>query len=91
MGKETILFKSEEKMSRSSLADLLRQFAKKIDEGKVVLQQGKKEVTLKIPAKVELEVKAEKEVGRRKSKKKLELEIEWVLGGEKEERPFSLG
>ncbi|MCI5142004.1 MAG: amphi-Trp domain-containing protein [Candidatus Electrothrix sp. ATG1] len=80
MGRETVLLKTEEKMSRSQVADLLRTLAGKIEKGKVVLQQGSKEVKLKIPERVELEVKAEKEVGKRKSKKKLELEIEWLVG-----------
>ncbi len=91
MGRETILFKTEEKMSRSAAADLLRQVADKLDNGKVILQQGKKKVGLKIPGQVEVEIKAEKEVGRRKTKKKLELEIEWLVGGSKDKGTFSLG
>lgn len=80
MGRETVLLKTEEKMSRSEVAELLRTLAGKIEKGGVVLQQGGKTVKLKIPERVELEVKAEKEVGKRKSKKKLELEIEWLVG-----------
>jgi amphi-Trp domain-containing protein len=80
MGRETVLFKTEEKMSRNEVAALLRTLAGKIEKGKVVLQQGTKKVKLKLPERVELEVKAEKEVGRRRTKKKLELEIEWLVG-----------
>lgn len=80
MGKEQILFKSEEKMSSKEAATLLRTIANKIDKGKVVLAQGNKEISLKIPERVELELKAEKEVGRRKTTKKLEIEIEWLVG-----------
>ncbi|MCI5131060.1 MAG: amphi-Trp domain-containing protein [Candidatus Electrothrix sp. EH2] len=80
MGRETVLFKTEEKMSRKEAAELLRALAEKIENGKVILQQGTEEVKLKIPDRVELEVKAEKEVGRKRSKKKLELEIEWLVG-----------
>ncbi len=80
MGRETVLFKTEEKMSRKNAAELLHQIADKIDNGKVVLQQGNKNVKLKIPGRVELEIKAEKEVGRRKTKKKIEVEIEWLVG-----------
>ena len=80
MGRETVLLKTEEKMSRGEVAELLRTLAGKIEKGTVVLQQGTKEVKLKIPERVELEVKAEKEVGKRKTKKKLELEIEWLVG-----------
>lgn len=80
MGRETVLFKTEEKMSRSQVAELLRALAEKIENGKVILQQGAEEVKLKIPERVELEVKAEKEAGRKRTKKKLELEIEWLVG-----------
>ena len=92
MGKETVLFKTEEKMSRSLAADLLRQIADKLDKGNVKLLQGKhKAVTLKIPKQVEVEIKAEKEVGKRKTKKKLEFEIEWLVGGKKDTGTFKLG
>lgn len=92
MGKETVLFKTEEKMSRSLAANLLRQIADKIDKGKVQLLQGEhKAVTLKIPEQVEVEIKAEKEVGKRKNKKKLEFEIEWLVGDQKNKGSFKLG
>ena len=80
MGKEQILFKSEEKMSSSEAADLLREIADKIEKGKVSLAQGNKQTSLKIPKRVEVELKAEKETGRKKTTKKLEIEIEWVVG-----------
>ena len=93
MGRETVLFKTEEKMSRAAAADLLRRIADRIDSGKVVLQQGKRETRLKIPERVEVEIKAEKEQGRKKTKKKLEIEIEWLVGGKgkKGAGSFSLG
>lgn len=81
MGREQVLFKSEEKMSTIEAADLLRTIAGKLEKGKVVLSQGAKKTTLKIPERVEVELKAEKETGRRKTTKKLEVEIEWVVGG----------
>ncbi len=90
MGRETILFKVEEKKDLSSAAAFLRDLADKVESGKVVLKQGQKVVKLKIPNRVEIEVKAEKEVGRRKTKKKIEVEIEWVVG-EKDGGSFSLG
>ena len=80
MGRETVLFTTEEKMSRGEAAELLRALADKVESGRVILQQGTKEVKLKISDRVELEVKAEKEVGRKRTKKKLELEIEWLVG-----------
>lgn len=80
MGRETILFKSEEKKDIRSVSAFLRELADKLDKQKVILKQGDKAVKLKIPNIVELEVKAEKEVGKRKTKKKLEIEIEWTVG-----------
>lgn len=80
MGKETVLFKNEEKMSSAEAAGLLRTLAEKIEEGKVVLSQGKQEVRLKVPGRVEVEVKAEKEVGKKRTKKKIEVEVEWNVG-----------
>ena len=91
MGKETVLLKTEEKMSRNELVEFLHAVAEKIEEGKIILQQGGKEVKLKIPARLELEVKAEKEVGKRKTKKKLELEIEWQVGAKGKDEPLRLG
>lgn len=93
MGRETILFKSEEKKDVQSAAQFLRDLADKIEQQKVILKQGKKTVKLKIPQMVELEIKAEREDGRRKSKKKIEVEIEWVVGGEKKaaDRSVKLG
>ena len=80
MGKEQILLKSEEKMSSKEAADLLREIADKVEKGRVILAQGNKETSLKVPQRVEVELKAEKETGRKKTTKKLEIEIEWILG-----------
>lgn len=94
MGRETVLFKIEEKRDVDGVADFLRQLADKIEERQVTLKQGKKKVVLDLPDRVELEVKVEKEVGKKREKKKLELEIEWVVGGskrKKESGAFELG
>lgn len=80
MGKETVLFKSEEKMTRQDALQLLRTIADKLEKGKLTLIQGNKEVELKIPNRVEVELKAEKEIGKKKTTKKLEIEIEWIVG-----------
>ena len=80
MGREQVLFKSEEKMSNVEAANLLRTIADKVEKGKVVLSQGSNKTTLKIPGRVEVELKAERETGRRKTTKKLEVEIEWLVG-----------
>lgn len=80
MGKEQTLFKSEEKMSSTEAANLLRKIADKMEKGKVILAQNNKKTSLKIPQRVEVELKAEKETGRKKTTKKLEIEIEWIVG-----------
>jgi amphi-Trp domain-containing protein len=49
MGKETVLFKSEEKKSSSDIANTLRQIADKIDDGTMILKQGSEEITLEFP------------------------------------------
>jgi len=84
MGREKVLFKTEEKKDVHSVAVFLRELADKLDQQKVVITRGKESVKLKVPATVELEIKVEEEIGKRKKKKKLELEIEWVVGGDKE-------
>ncbi|HLS30157.1 MAG TPA: amphi-Trp domain-containing protein [Flavobacteriaceae bacterium] len=81
MGKEIVLIKNEEKMSRQEAVKFLRTIADKLDEGKITLSQGNKEVELNIPERVEVEIKAEKEIKKRKTTKKLEVEVEWLVGG----------
>lgn len=90
MGRETVLFRHEKKMSSLEAAELLRQVATKIEGGEIVLEQGKKKVNLSIPSRVEVQVKAEKEVGRKNTTMKLELEIEWPLGGRKKQKEAAM-
>jgi len=80
MAKEQILFKTEEKLSSKEAAGIMRSIANKLEKGRVTLVQGEKETVLKIPDRVELEIKAERETGRKKTTKKLEVEITWVVG-----------
>jgi amphi-Trp domain-containing protein len=78
MGKETRLFKSEERKSRPDVSAFLRQLADKIAEGQVVLRQGQEEITLQIPANLILEIQVEDEdKGRRGTQHSLEIEIKW--------------
>jgi amphi-Trp domain-containing protein len=84
MGKEVVLFKNEEKMSSAEAASLLRRIADKVESGEIVLERGKKSVRLTIPSRLEVELKAEKETGKKKTTMKLEVELEWPLGGSKE-------
>jgi amphi-Trp domain-containing protein len=81
MGRETILFKSEEKKAASDIANTLRQIADKIDDGTMILKQGAEEITLEFPKSMVLELKIEEEQGKRK-KKSFEIELEWVIGEE---------
>ena len=81
MSRETILFKSEEKKSRAEAAAVLHQIADKVSEGAITLRHGEVQVELQIPERVELEIKAEEEIGKRQTtKRSLEIEIEWIEG-----------
>jgi amphi-Trp domain-containing protein len=78
MGRETRLFKSEEHKSRDEAVSLVRQLADKIEEGKVILRQGKEEVALQLPGNVVFEVQAEDEdKGAKGTQRSLKLEIKW--------------
>ena len=82
MVKKTILMKSEEKLPREQVAAFLRELANKVESGTVLLQQGGNEVTLELPSAVELEIQAEEKPKKYKTKRSLEIEIEWYLGQE---------
>jgi amphi-Trp domain-containing protein len=78
MGKETRLFKSEEKQSRAQASAFLQELAGKIADGQVVLLRGQEEITLQIPGQVVLEIQVEDEQkGRRGIQHSLEIEIKW--------------
>jgi amphi-Trp domain-containing protein len=78
VGKETRLFKSEERKSRSDVGAFLHQLADKILEGQVVLRQGQEEITLQLPQNVILEIQVEEEDKKAKGiQHSLEVEIKW--------------
>jgi amphi-Trp domain-containing protein len=81
MGRETVLFKSEEKKASSDIANTLRRIADKIDDGSMILKQGSEEITLEFPKNMVLELKIEEEQGKR-LKKSFEIELEWIIGEE---------
>ena len=81
MGREVVLFKSEEKKTSSDIANTLRQIADKIDEGTMILKQGSEEIKLEFPKNMVLELKIEEEEGKR-LKKSFEIELEWIIGEE---------
>ena len=78
MGKETRLFKSEERRTRSEVSVFLHQLADKLAEGQVVLRQGQEEITLQLPHNLILEVQVEDEDKKAKgTQHSLEVEIKW--------------
>lgn len=79
MGREVVLFKSEEKKTAGEIADTLRLIAEKIDSGTMTLKQDNKETVLEFPGTMTLELKVEEEHGRR-LKKSFEIELEWIPG-----------
>jgi len=89
MGKETRLFKSEERKSRSDVSDFVHQLADKISEGQVVLRQGQEEITLQLPQSLILEVQVEDEDrGAKGIQHSLEVEIKWF--DDEQEGPLEL-
>lgn len=78
MGRETRLFKSEERYGRSEVSQFLHQIADKIETGQVVLRQGQDELTLAIPTNLILEVQVEDEDKKGKGvQHSLEIELKW--------------
>ena len=91
MGKETRLFKSEERMTRSNVAAFLQQLAGKIGEGQVVLRQGQQEITLDLPHNLVLEIQVEDEDKKKKGiQHSLEVEIKW-FDDDEASGPLQLG
>ncbi len=79
MGREIVLFKSEEKKTAKEIADTLRLIADKIDSGSMTLKQNDTQVDIDFPGTMTLELKVEEEHGR-KLKKSFEIELEWTPG-----------
>jgi len=81
MGREIILFKSEERKTSGEVAAVLREIADKVEQRQMTLKQDANEITLDFPENLVLELKVEEEEGR-KVKRSLEIELEWVPGEE---------
>jgi len=90
MGKETILFSSEERAEVQFVADFLRQLADKLTAGEVIFRQGDQELAVTIPRQLVLEIKVEDEAKRNKTQRSIEVELEWNLG-EETNGPLQLG
>ncbi len=81
MGKETRLFKSEERRTRNEVSAFLHQLADKVGQGQVILRQGQDEITLALPSNLVLEIQVEDEDKKRKGiQHSLEVEIKWFEG-----------
>jgi amphi-Trp domain-containing protein len=78
MGRETRLFKSQERKNRADVSNFLHQLADKISNGSVVLSQGGEDLTLQLPENLILEVQVEdEEKGTKGIQHSLEVEIKW--------------
>ena len=91
MGRETRLFKSEEKHSRADVSAFLHQLADKVGQGQVILRQGNEEISLDLPTNLILEIQVEDEDKKRKGiQHSLEVEIKW-FDGDDAGGPLELG
>jgi amphi-Trp domain-containing protein len=91
MGKETRLFKSEEKHTRAEVSAFLHQLADKVNQGQVILRQGNEEINLALPSNLILEIQVEDEDKKRKGiQHSLEVEIKW-FDGDDAGGPLELG
>jgi amphi-Trp domain-containing protein len=91
MGKETRLFKSEERQNRTDVATFLRELAGKVGVGRVVLRQGEEEIGLDLPNNLILETQVEQEdKGQKGIQYSLEIEIKWFEGNDRG-GPLELG
>ena len=93
MGKEKVLFESEERREASEVAEFLRQLADRVEQQQVVLRKGDEEVVLQLPPVFTLEVKAEEETSKKgKVEYSLEVELEWKPGAAgKQKEKLTLG
>lgn len=80
MAREVVIFQTEERMDRPTLAAFLHQLADKVAGGVVTLRAGADELTLTLPAMLTLEIKVDEEQKRSGLKRALEIEIAWRDG-----------
>jgi amphi-Trp domain-containing protein len=80
MAKEIVLFKSEERKDLQSVSAFLHQLADRLAHNQVILRRGVEEHALDLPNNVILELKVEEEDRHGKTKRTLEIEIEWIDG-----------
>ena len=78
---ERVLMKSENRKSRSEVADFLKDLALKIDAGSLTFRQGSEELVFNIPDTLTLELKVEEKTGPT-PKIQFEIELEWTKDGQ---------
>ncbi|WP_232686278.1 amphi-Trp domain-containing protein [Halobacterium zhouii] len=84
---EEVLFESESKQSRESIATYLRRVASNLEEGApITLTAGGESVTLEPAATSTFEVKAEREGSADDGEVSVEFELEWREGADETER-----
>lgn len=80
MGREVVIFSSEERADRARVCAFLRELADKIEANALVLKQGAEETAVEMPDTVTLEVKLEEETETSGLERSLEVELEWRVG-----------
>lgn len=81
MGKETVLFSSEERTDRARVCAFLRELADRVEQNSVVLTKGEEKQSVDMSDELVLEVKLEEETKGEGIKYSLEVEMEWTPGG----------
>ena len=83
---EEVLFSTESKESRGTIATYLRTVADRLDEGgPITLAAGSEEISLDPPGNLTFEVKAERETGSGPDELSVEFELEWDEGASGED------
>jgi amphi-Trp domain-containing protein len=78
---EEVLFKSERRENRETIARHLRAVADKLDAGEpVTLSDGTDSITMEVPSTPTFEVKAERETNGGSPELSVEFELEWTEG-----------
>ncbi len=80
VGREVILFKTEERRDARETASFLRSLAERLEQGRLTLKSGQEQIELNLPSRLTLETKVEEEEKKGKIKRSLEVEIEWIEG-----------
>jgi amphi-Trp domain-containing protein len=78
---ERVLMKSEDRRSRSEVADFLKDVALKIEAGSLTFRQGSEELVFNIPDSMTLELKVEEKTGQT-PRIQFEIELEWTKDGQ---------